>query len=366
MKRWPRVLALLAAAIALISACANPRPVARERPGAILAAYSPSQEGFKIAETGPTGTVPHENLEGGVWVLFSQPVVPLKKLEKPASSSDILSITPRVDGIYRWYGSRLFSFEPKGQLAPATEYVVKVTSSLRSLAGDALTGDTEFRFRTEPLGIVSISPQGSDVIPEASKEIVITFNFPVDLPVILPSIRLLADGASVRFRAARPVISDKRELGPYENADRLVSLTPAAPLPRDADVKVIVLAGARPKAGNYGTSEEMSGGFHTLLPLEIESSDVSLDGPSPSVVLRFNHSLDEQSVTANIRVPIRGYSVEKNIGTFRLMGVPQGRSRPLRVDRSAPGPARHEGCLWPDPRHRQAAEPRGGARGELR
>ena len=313
MKRWSQVLALLVAAVALFSACANPRPAARNLPAVTLAAYTPSEEGFKVAETGPTGTVPHENLEGGVWVLFSQPVVPLKRLEKPATSSDILSITPRVDGIYRWYGSRLLSFEPKGQLAPATEYVVKVAGSLRSLAGDALGGDTEFRFRTEPLGIVSVSPQGSDVIPEACKEIVITFNFPVDLPVILPSIRLTADGAPVRFRAARPVINDKRELGPYENVDRLVSLTPAAPLPRDADVKVTVLAGARPKAGNYGTTQEISGGFHTLLPLEIESSEVSLGGEAPGVVLRFNHSLDEQSVAPNIRVPIRGYSVEKNV-----------------------------------------------------
>ncbi|HVO39323.1 MAG TPA: alpha-2-macroglobulin family protein [Spirochaetia bacterium] len=323
MKRLSLFVAVLAAALLELGSCAGPRQEPPAESFVTLAAYTPAPDDqsasrdagqdFTMAETGPSGTVPHENLEGGVWVLFSKPVVPLRKLEKPATSSGILSISPRVDGIFRWYGSRLLSFEPKGQLAPATEYVVKVSKSLKSLDGQALGGDTEFRFRTEPLGIVSLSPQGGDVIPEASAEIVVTFNFPVDLPVVVPFIRLTADGADVRFRAARPKLTSKLELGPYENTDRLVSLTPDKPLPRNADVKVVVLAGAKPKAENYGTSEALSAGFHTLLPLEIEDSEVSLGGPAPSVVIRFNHALQAESVLPNLRVPVRGYVVAKNM-----------------------------------------------------
>jgi hypothetical protein len=67
---------------------------------------------FAVAEVGPSGTVPHENLEGGIWVLFNKPVIALKTLDKPATSSTVLSISPRIEGIYRWYGSRLLAFEP--------------------------------------------------------------------------------------------------------------------------------------------------------------------------------------------------------------------------------------------------------------
>ena len=333
MKRLCRLVSAVAAVTALLSACSVPRSAALRSAAAgsalpvpavlVPASYSPGTDDpqsdpgrsqpFQIAETGPSGTVPHENLEGGVWVLFNKPVVPLARLSKPITASSVLSITPRVDGTFRWYGSRLLSFEPKGQLAPATEYKVSVSKSLRSLEGEAITGDTEFTFRTEPLGIVALSPQGDDVIPEASKEIVITFNFPVDLPTIVPSIRLEADGTPVRFSASRTVIMDKSELGPYENADRLVSLKPAADLPRDADVKVIVRAGARPRPENYGTSADITAGFHTLMPLALETSEISMSGPSVNAILRFNHALAEDSVPPNLKVPFKGYSLENHL-----------------------------------------------------
>ena len=207
---------------------------------------------FRSRKRGQAGPCLTRTWKGGVWVLFNKPVVALARLSKPITASSVLSISPRVDGVFRWYGSRLLAFEPKGQLAPATEYTFRVSKSLRSLEGETLSGDTEFTFRTEPLGIVSLTPQGDDVIPEASKEIVITFNFPVDLRTIQPYIHLEADGAAVRFSAARTVVTDKSELGPYENADRLVSLKPAAALPWDADVKVIVSRGARPRPRTMG------------------------------------------------------------------------------------------------------------------
>jgi alpha-2-macroglobulin len=331
MKALCRLLPAVAVVIALVCACSVPRSAALRSgasasPGsaaAIPASYSPGSDDpqpdqgknqpFQIAETGPSGTVPHENLEGGVWVLFNKPVVPLARLSKPITASSVLSITPRVDGTFRWYGSRLLSFEPKGQLAPATEYKVSVSKSLRSLEGETITGVTDFSFRTEPLGIVSMSPQGDDVIPEASKEIVITFNFPVDLPTIVPFIRLEADGAAVRFSASRTVVQDKRELGPYENADRMVSLKPAAALPWDADIKVIVRAGAKPRPENYGTSADLTAAFHTLTPLALETSEISMSGPSVNAILRFNHALADESVPANIRVPFKGYLLESHL-----------------------------------------------------
>ena len=179
-------LAGLAAGLLLVlSACSGLRggdpvsPPLRVKVPVVLAALTSGSTdspdaGFQVAEVGPSGTVPHENLEGGVWVLFNKPVIALKTLDKPATSSTILAIAPHIDGIYRWYGSRLLAFEPKGPLAPATEYTFSVNGSLRSLQGEALTGDTKFSFRTEPLQIVSVTPSGDDVVPEAGRQVVVT------------------------------------------------------------------------------------------------------------------------------------------------------------------------------------------------
>jgi len=268
---------------------------------------------FAVAEVGPSGTVPHENLEGGIWVLFNKPVIALKTLDKPATSSTTLSISPRIEGIYRWYGSRLLAFEPKGPLAPATEYTFTVTGSLRSLQGESLTGDTRFTFRTEPLQIVSVTPSGDDVVPEASREVVVTFNFPVDMKTILPFIRLEANGKPVTFKAARPVITDRSQLGPYENADRLVVLTPAKDLPWDTDIKVRVLKGAKPRPENYGTDADIAEGFHTLRPLTIENTSVSMGRVGVTAELQFNHSIKEDSAAANLRLDDPAYKTDKNL-----------------------------------------------------
>ena len=98
-------------------------------------------KGYYVAEVGPSGTVPHENLEGGIWVLFNKPVVGLQALGKLLTTSPVLSISPALEGTYRWDGSRLLSFAPKDQLAPGTEYSFQVDAGLRSIAGEALTGD---------------------------------------------------------------------------------------------------------------------------------------------------------------------------------------------------------------------------------
>ena len=100
-----------------------------------IAAGSISEDAFQITEYAPDGTVPWQNVEGGIWVLFNEPVIPAGKLGKPIKESEHLQIYPPVDGIFRWYGSRLLSFEPTTTLVPATEYTVVVDSELRSLAG---------------------------------------------------------------------------------------------------------------------------------------------------------------------------------------------------------------------------------------
>jgi uncharacterized protein YfaS (alpha-2-macroglobulin family) len=280
---------------------------------AVGASSAAQSQGFSISEASPSGTVPHENLEGGIWVLFNKPVVSLKSLDKPATSSKILTIVPKADGVYRWYGSRLLAFEPTAPLAPATEYTFSVDRGMKSLEGETLAGDTRFSFRTEPLALVSVTPEGGDVAPEASREIVVTFNFPVDLKTITPFIKLQAGAADVPFKASRTVITDRMQLGPYENADRLVSLKPTKDLPWDTDVKVRLLTGAKPLPNTYGTAQELAMGFHTLAPLRLAEQEVTAWGQAPTAVLRFNHPVQKETVAPSLRLNLPGYDLEQHL-----------------------------------------------------
>ena len=77
----PAILAAL-----LIAGCApgrsaedgrgsTPRPVSVFAAGEVRRSEEAGAEPFHVAETGPSGTIPHEYLAGGVWVLFNRPVV---------------------------------------------------------------------------------------------------------------------------------------------------------------------------------------------------------------------------------------------------------------------------------------------------
>ncbi|HTP59091.1 MAG TPA: MG2 domain-containing protein, partial [Spirochaetia bacterium] len=76
---------------------------------------------------------------------------------------------------------------------------------------------------------------------------------------------------------------------------------------------MIVGAGAKPRPENYGTSADLTAGFHTLMPLALETSEITMSGPSVNAILRFNHALADDSVPGNIKVPFKGYSVNNHL-----------------------------------------------------
>ena len=86
MKRLSQVIACWQSLVLELGACTGPKTAPPSHSFVMLAAYTPAPDDqsasnyagqdFSVAEVGPSGTVPHENLEGGIWVLFNKPVMP--------------------------------------------------------------------------------------------------------------------------------------------------------------------------------------------------------------------------------------------------------------------------------------------------
>ena len=190
-----------------------------------------------------------------------------------------------------------------------------MSKSLRSLEGETLSGRHGVHLPHRAPGDREHYPSGRRRDPRGEQR----DRGHLQLPrrssnTSLPFIRLEADGA--RGPLQRGANGDQRtraSSGPYENADRLVSLKPAAALPRDADVKVIVSRGAKPRPENYGTPEDISAVFHTLTPLAagIQRSDHgrSVGRRSASVQPRA-HRRDR---AAEPRGPAKGYKLDSNM-----------------------------------------------------
>ena len=299
-------------------------------------------DAFRISEYAPTGIVPWQNLEGGVWVLFSEPVIPMSRLGKPAAESEVLRIHPFAEGIYRWYGSRLLSFEPSASLAPATEYTAVVNHELTSLNGNTLQGMNAFRFRTPALQLLSVEPSGTDVRPEDCRRLLLSFNFPVEPAAISRYLKVEAGERAYTFEAvdageefarigegeAQQDDADSVEQslgeaarGPSagsvnREADRRILLKMKEELPWDSDVVVRLLKGARPGERSYGTDSEQVMGFHTLEPFRLEYGEVYDWLPSIEAGLIFNHPLAEQDLLDSLKVTVPGYQLRGNVEVY--------------------------------------------------
>ena len=115
-------------------------------------------DSLQIISVTPQDELPSSIKYPSIQVQFSQPIVPLEKLGIPTDKSDIMTITPHLNGTFRWYGTSVLSFECSDSLIPQKEYTISINQNTKSITGKILTGENKFKFYTEKLKLTSIIP----------------------------------------------------------------------------------------------------------------------------------------------------------------------------------------------------------------
>ena len=174
---------------------------------------------FSVVEYSPVGELPADIKYPTIYVLFSQPVVPISKLGAPLTSSNIMRLDPDVNGTYRWYGTKLLAFEPKETFMPQKEYSIIVSDGLKSLGGKQLTGNRIFKFHSDYLNINSFYPTGEDVSFDNARKIFVMFNYSVNLDVIKRYIKIFSGGKEFNFTLSRP---DKEYKISKDDIDKII------------------------------------------------------------------------------------------------------------------------------------------------
>jgi uncharacterized protein YfaS (alpha-2-macroglobulin family) len=297
-----------------------------------------NSEPFTIVDYGPQGELPQEVRNPSIYMVFSQPVVPLAKLGEPErweegeASPELFTVDPPLPGVFRWYGTRLLAFESDAPSLPQRTYTVRASERLRSLGGKSLEGETSFTFETERLSALSFRLGDGesyvrewDAPPEDAKNMVFIFSYPVNLDEIRKWIRIQPrDGdwdaggdsrVTLPFRASRPGKPDKR----YE-ADQQVLLSLDKAPPPDTEVYVTLMEGARSEEGWLGTKSGKVFTFHTLLPFRplrvrarSESSPHTEQSDSIPIFVEFSHDIDPESAA-------RAFSL-KDLPAFSLENI---------------------------------------------
>ncbi len=266
-----------------------------------------SDEPLIISSFGPDGELPTEMEYPSIWVLFSQPVVPLSMPGKPSDTSPILNIDPPLKGVFRWYGTKLLSFDSSEKGLPQQIYNISISDKLMSLGGKHLSGRNGFSFHTEYLSLVSAVPGRSGVFPldevpvsEASR-ITLTFNYPVNLEIIDKYLRIISSGRNYEFDITRYI--DTEGLMTKEELLKTAVLEVKGSFEEESIVHIRMLKGARSEAHFIGAPGDEEKSFITISPfifVGVSSRSYSFPGSargdSNPVFFEFSHSVEEKNI----------------------------------------------------------------------
>ena len=266
------------------------------------APLAPEDGDMAVVDFSPTGELPVEMRRPTVYVMFRHPVVPLAKLGQPMRDSPIMSLEPAVPGTYRWYGTRVLSFEPDEPLVGNPRYRVTVSADTKSLGGRRLGKPFSFDFYTEPVKVVNFYPgDGVDTdglkwdVPTAiAKNVILEFNQPVDPDHIASALSVRVGTAEATYKVSRPAYPES-----------LATRTPRAVLislvyepPENMNIKITLKKGASPFKGYPETKEDQTLRYSTIRPLSyVELESYAYDMPRNNlpgalpVYARFSHPL---------------------------------------------------------------------------
>jgi len=302
-----------------------------------------SAEPFAIVDFGPRDELPHEIAIPSIFVVFSQPVVPLARLGEPMrEDAGLFYINPPLAGTFRWYGTRLLSFEPDERPIPQQHYVITVSDRITSLGGRSLEGPRSFSFETERLSVLDwqIGPGArwvprNNAHPEDARYLRLLFSHPVNLAEIANWIEIRADGRSWAFdleHQPEPEGAARGRRGAILPGQRVL-LRISETLPLNTRVEMELRAGARSEPGWLGSRQARTWAYSTLQPFRFSRADAraftqprARTAPTVPISLQFNQNVEPDGAERHFSVDgfpaLSAENVQVFGGTVEIRGLP--------------------------------------------
>ncbi|HWL44505.1 MAG TPA: alpha-2-macroglobulin family protein [Ilumatobacter sp.] len=244
-------------------------------------------------------------------VTFDQPMVPLATLDQLDDVDVPVTLTPSVEGRWRWIGTRTARFEvvPAGDGSPdrlpaATEYSVTVPAGTTSANGAVLAEAVTWTFATPAPTVASLTGV-SDSMP-VRPVFVAVFDQQVDPAAVLATVTATAGGEPVDLRRATAADVDGNPAAKAASdgalPGRAVAFTVSAALPSDTVVKVAIGPGTPSAEGPRAsaTAHEVSGRTFGALRVVEHGCQRSQRRcqPGDTLYASFNNQLDTDGLDA--------------------------------------------------------------------
>jgi alpha-2-macroglobulin len=236
-----------------------------------------------------------------LFLMFSQPVVPLLSLSDPGRQDlpHPLQLEPTVAGHGEWLNTSVYVFTPSEPLRGGTRYTAVVPAGLTGTQGEMLVEPVRWQFTTERPKVVRISPSDGQTHVSVEPSIRITFNMPVCLDAV-------ASGFSLKRIGLLGELLSPRISGSWTMEGSTVVFTPDSRLAFDQPYAFTLDAGVPSAAGGAGTQTSQRIRFETVPRpklVRVTPQDGEQDVyPYTSLVLTFNTPIDPDTVLENVSI----------------------------------------------------------------
>ena len=286
-----------------------------------------NNEALTVIDWGPRGDYSSAIQRPSIYVIFSQPMIPLASLGEQSSTSPVVSISPPVKGTFRWYGTSFLSFEGEEPCQAQQVYTITVASNAASVYGSRISGDRTFSFNTEALSVKSVAPGeefrkntnlrfDNDNVPlQAARQISLTFNYPVQAADINQYLEITAANVQRRFNLKQ---EDEYKITAELNES----------VDFNTQVRIVLKSGARSRGGTRGTESDQTFSFRTPGPFRVTAVNrrTGYGKYGNLIEINFSHALNESTVNGAVSTEpvmvIGNDNIEAQGNVLRLYNLP--------------------------------------------
>lgn len=255
-------------------------------------------------------------------LVFDRPMIPLSVVQgegaKKYAGDWPVTISPEVNGEWRWLGTSTVSFVPADGLVPATAYHVKVPKGIVSANGDTTTEDYSWSFETVRPMVLASDPYAGYNLNGPKTEITLTFNQEMKLENAIEFIRLVKtaeipvpktdpnfkgqplnmlgepENLSFDLKYGFDQIDEQKKI---ENRNKLV-IVPVKPLEWKTMYRVIAKPDLKAAKGDLGTVAEYTADFSTVGELKVKESKFEEN----YLRIVFSNPINDETLKGNILI----------------------------------------------------------------
>lgn len=298
------------------------------KPPTALAEDSTALSILRVQPEGPVAIVPQ------ISITFSTPMVEITSHDDTIAKGIPVDISPKVQGKWRWVGTKTLLFDPVGGRLPmATEFVATIQAGIKSTFGGTLAAKKSFKFQTPPPTITRTWPGGGT--RGLDQLMFISFNQKIVPNEVIKHIEIITGRSSIAFTQAEPerMSADLEVSAMVENAkpDTFVVLRSTSALPLNSTIQVNVKKGTPSAEGPLTTTHDNVFTFVTYGVLKVVTNRCGYQnecGPNHNFQFQLSNAIDADTFDpswVSVTPDFANKTISANGNTVYVAGQKPGR-----------------------------------------